>query len=245
MAKLFLDGIFSDNSDSPSSIFIKQQGVEGGVELTGLTMTDPSFTARNNWGTVLSDVSNLQDLASLAGSSNLFSWIGASVMCWKGTLPLSMGIDFYLINYKRGLKLEENLKELVKLASINPEGGTSVSIHGGYAPDIQETNTGFFNGPVTSLKDLFDSNDGNNTIKSNLDSLYEGSKIAKGALTVTFGHKSKIGNLLLSKIDVTESTVEVSDENGGSRKPLYYRVSAQFTGVRPLLTSDVDAMFTF
>ena len=37
--------------------------------------------------------------------------------------------------------------------------------------------------------------------------------------------------------------MEVSDINGNSIEPLYYRVSAQFTGVKPLLTTDVDSIF--
>ena len=68
-------------------------------------------------------------------------------------------------------------------------------------------------------------------------------KSAIGAIQLWFGHKSKIKNLLLSKISVTESNIEVADQDGGNIKPLYYRVSAQFTGVRPLITTDVDEMF--
>ena len=97
MAKLFLDGIFTGSSESPSSIKIKHSATSNSdpdLVLVGLSMSDPSFSARNNWGTVLNDVSNLQDLSSLAGQSNVFSWIGASVMCWKGTTPLSLGVDF-------------------------------------------------------------------------------------------------------------------------------------------------------
>ena len=84
------------------------------------------------------------------------------------------------------------------------------------------------NGPESIDKKLYDSN-GN----------------ALGSLTLRFGHKSTIRNVLLSKIDVTESNVEVIDQAGGNIKPLYYRVSAQFTGVRPLLSTDVDHMFNY
>lgn len=234
MAKLFLDGIFSNNSDSPSSLKIEQSEV--GVSLVGLTTTEPSFSAQNKWGPIINDVSNLQDLASLVGQGNMLSWIGASTMCWKGTSPLSMGIEFYLINYKRGLDLEDNLRKLVRLAALDVVDKAKVKVHGGYVPDILSDNEKYFNGSVTSVSALGDLTD-----LGNFSQASEG--YGKGSITVTFGHKSRIGNLLLSKIDVTESTVEVSDENGGNKKPLYYRVSAQFTGVRPLITTDVDAMF--
>ena len=46
--------------------------------------------------------------------------------------------------------------------------------------------------------------------------------------------------MLISRLDVTPSIVEVVD-----RKPLYYRVSMSLTGSRPLLSTDVDDMYSF
>lgn len=253
MAKLFLDGIFTSSSESPSSIKITLNGIGGGAilsetdPLVGLTTSDPSFSAQNKWGPVINDVSNLQDLFSLVGS-NMASWINASTMCWKGTSPLNIGVEFYLINYKRaGLKLEAKLKELVKLASIGKGDSSSdsifVKVHGGYKPDVTSDNFAKYWTVSVPSATLFraDAKDGG------LSGF--GGGVVTGAepysITLKFGNKSTISNLLLSKIDVTESNVEVSDANGNSRKPLYYRVSAQFTGTRPLLSTDVDGMFTF
>lgn len=250
MAKLFLDGIFKWGSESPSSVKISMPYKSSKttlkkLELVGLTTGDPSFSAQNKWGTIINDISNLQDVASLIGSSSMFSWINASTMCWKGTSPLMMGIEFYLINYKKGLDLEEQLKILIKLAALESDHeakvGSSFKVltHGGYAADILEGNDkikGFFSSSVTSSADLG---------SVDLTGLYDGEGNAISSLTVQFGHKSKISNLLLSKIDVTESNIEVADQNGDNPRPLYYRVNAQFTGVRPLLTVDVDNMFSF
>ena len=251
MAKLFLDGIFKWGSESPSSVKISMPYKSSKtllplLELVGLMTGDPSFSAQNKWGTIINDISNLADVASLVGSSSMFSWINASTMCWKGTSPLTMGIEFYLINYKKGLHLEEQLKTLVKLAALEADHeakvGSSFKVltHGGYAADILEGNDkikGFFSMSMPSASDVKD---------VNLNGLYnaEGTN-ALSSLTVQFGHKSKISNLLLSKIDVTESTVEVANQDGSDPKPLYYRVNAQFTGVRPLLTVDIDSMFEF
>ena len=251
MAKLFLDGIFTDNSDSPSSVRITMPNRSGNsnvpkIDLVGLMQGDVSFSAQNNWGTIVSDITNLQDLASLAGSGNMFSWIAASTMCWKGTNPLNISVEFFLINYKKGLKLEEQLKTLVKLASVDQNtnatgnsGEYTAQVHGGYAPDLFSNNKQLFwtLGKIESVQGLGQ--------VYNESDLYNSAVYAKGALEIKFGNKSTIRNLLLSKINVAESNVEVADQSGGSKKPLYYRVSAQFTGVRPLLTVDVDNMFRF
>jgi hypothetical protein len=166
-------------------------------------------------------------------------------MCWKGTSPLSIGIEFYLINYSPELELESRLRRFVKLASLykDPDATAGknfkVLVHGGYASDVLTGNTSYFDNAdnVRSITDL------DKTSLGNLDDrLYENGN-AKGSLQIQFGHKSTIRNLLLSKVSVTESTIEVADQNGGNIKPLYYRVSGQFTGVRPLITTDVDEMF--
>ena len=123
MANLFLDGILGDSSDSPSTVRIKlmnpseKAGLR--VDLKGLMIGDPTFSMGNKWGTIINDLSNLQDFSSLVGSDSMFTWINASTMCWKGTNPLSMAIEFYLINYKsKELDLEGQLRNLSKLASL-------------------------------------------------------------------------------------------------------------------------------
>lgn len=247
--KLFLDGIFDDNNISPSSIIISMPNPSGkGITnptLTGLMIGDPTWGASNKWGTVINDITNLTDISSLVGSESMFSWINASTMCWKGTDPLSMSVEFYLINYRRGQRpsLEENLRSFIKLASLykDPDATAGkdfkVLVHGGYAADILSGNSKAFYtaGDVSHLK-------GKN-LKAISDKLYGGKEDAQGSIQVQFGHKSTISNLLLAKVNVTESTIEVADQNGGNIKPLYYRVSAQFVGVKPLLTVDVDRMF--
>ena len=255
--KLFLDGIFSSEeqgNSSPSVVYITMpnppsKDIGGSVELTGLMVGDPTWGAANKWGTIINDISNLTDISSLIGSESMFSWISASTMCWKGTAPLSIGIEFYLINYKQnqvyknGRTLEDNLRSFVKLASLykDPDatGGANFKVltHGGYAADVLTGNKKLFDN-VKDIEGL--KGHAVNSVSSNL---YKGSSDAQGAIQLKFGHKSRISNLLLSKVNVTESTIEVANQNGGNIKPLYYRISAQFIGVKPLLTVDVDQMF--
>ncbi len=247
MAKLYLDDLFNGYSNSPSSITIvypKFDGVNWGV-LSGLMTGEPSFSAQNKWGPVINDISNLTDFTSIMGSDSLFSWISASTMCWKGTTPLSIGIEFYLINYKRGMGFKNKLKEFVSLASLSTDPDASavtkdakVRVHGGYMASVFEGN-----------KSVFD-----NKEWKKIDSVESLSKIAgdvfagadtQGTITVKFGNTMTIQKLLLTKVDVTKSAVEVADQNGNNIAPLYYRVGATFTGIKPLITKDVDKIFSY
>jgi hypothetical protein len=60
--------------------------------IAGLMANDPTWTASNKWGPIISDLSNLQDWASLIGTNSQISWINASTMCWKGTSPLLLNL---------------------------------------------------------------------------------------------------------------------------------------------------------
>lgn len=245
MASLFLDGIFNySNSDSPSRILIsmpKGSGDLKNIQLIGLLNGEPSFSAGTKWGPIINDLSSLQDFSSLMGSAELWTWVGASAMCWKGTSPITTSVEFYLINYSPKLNLAEQLKKFVKLNALEDvDKSVKATIHGGYLADILSSNSSFFNKKVTDLRGLKDKD-----IREAADVLNSGSKVAQGALQVQFGNKLLLKNLLLTKVNVTTSAIEVADSNGENRKPLFYKVSAQFTGVRPLLTTDVDSMFNF
>ena len=111
---LFLDGIYDEGRLSASTVVIRYPTVDGGSRpsMRGLMTSEPTLSSKNKWGPILNDITNIQDVASLLGSSEMWSWIGASVMCWKGTEPIKTNIEFYLINYKRGLNLERKLKEI-------------------------------------------------------------------------------------------------------------------------------------
>lgn len=240
MSNLFLDGMFSNNCNSPSRVTITMPG--GALNLTGLMTGDPSFSAGTKWGTILNDLSNLAEFSSLIGSSNIWSWIGASTMCWKGTNPLGVSIEFYLIHYSPKQDLKTPLKQLVKLASLERSDANvsdlQVKVHGGYAPDIFASNNDFFSNLKISDIDALKGS-------SNLDKVGKGmvNDSAKGTLQVQFGNKLVIKNLLLAKIDVTASNIEVANLDGTNQKPLFYRVQAQFTGARPFVSTDVDSMF--
>ena len=251
MVKLFLDGIFEDKSTSPSTVTLcipkPFSPLSPLAVLRGLILGEPTFSIQNKWGNIINDISNATDISSISGDDSLFSWINASTMCWKGTTPLSLGFEFILINYKKGQLVknqEEGLKHLIKLASLAPDpkskvgSAFKVTVHGGYTADILSDNTSVF-GNKKSLLSRF--RQGPEAISSSITQ--SSAQNVEGALWVKFGNKITIRNLLLSKIDVTKSTIEVADQNGGNINPLYYRVSVSLIGVRPLVTKEVDNIF--
>ena len=245
---LFLDGIFTEENRAPSAVSIKYPVVDqegkamGRHVLTGLLVNEPTVSSSNRWGPILNDITNIQDVASLLGSENMWSWIGASVMCWKGTDPIKTSIDFYLINYKRGLNFQAKLKELNFLTSLRDIGKrVAVSVHGGYAPPVLEDNQAMFNngivkdsegnkqeGWLASALKPFDLS-GNDEAQKTLD---------QGTVQILFGKKMQLVNMLVQRLDVTPSIVEVP-----TGEPLYYRVSMSLTGARPLLSTDIDIMY--
>lgn len=244
---LFLDGIFDDYNNSPSSIVIRypKVGYKGSrFTLNGLLVSEPTLSSQNKWGPILNDITNIQDVASLLGSQHMWSWIGASVMCWKGTDPIRTNVEFYLINYKRNLNLDKKLEDLNALTSLSDIGkNVAVEVHGGYAARVLETNKTHFNNglpkrsnEMTSKQYLETALD-NYTLNNN-DSDPNWVNMEEGTIEIQFGNKMSLSNMLLGRLDVTPSLVEVPDG-----KPLYYRVSMSLTGSRPLLSTDVSKMY--
>lgn len=242
---LYLDGIFGAiGQGAPSVITIdypiageKGEGYRSTIQ--GLLVNEPTLSSSVKWGPILNDLTNIQDVASLLGSPHMWSWIGASVMCWKGTAPLTTSIDFYLINYKRGLGLEQSLKELNYLTSLTQAGNVAIQVHGGYSAKVLEINKTIFNNgrprkvkrgedvPTKIAEDLKD-----------FRAYAEDKRMEEGTLRIQLGDKIKLRNMLLNRLDITPSIVEVPDG-----KPLYYKISMSLTGSRPLLSTDIDNMY--
>ena len=241
MSNLFLDGIYNGRT-SPSSVVIgfpvlssESQSVTEYIQ--GLLVSEPNFSAKNSWGPLISNLDTLSEVSQLASSENVAAYVGAATQAWKGTSPIEFSVEFYLINYKRGLRLEEKLTNFVKLASLYASGAVSVKVHGGYHFDVTATNTdmdvnkGFFGGWTP----------GGDLIKDLTNDLAALGKFSNtvGTCTVVFGNaKMTIKDVLLARLDVSSSNTEVPDQ-----RPLYYRVSASFVGTKPLRTEDVDGIF--
>ena len=234
---LYIDKFYSPESRAPGKIILKIPVInskENYKDIAGIMLTEPTFTSSNKWGTILGDVtSDLNDLQSLLGSPNMFSWIGASVMCWKGTEPLKFNADFFAVNYSPNLGLEEAIKSLMALTSLSSGDyaeSVTVKVHGGYQPKVLYNNE----------EQTF-----NGIVKDNQDMKAEGQFLAGGGITpgtviVCIGERITLTNLLVSSVNVTPSLVEVCSVNGDNVKPLYYKINVSFIGSRAFLKTDVD-----
>ena len=250
---LFLDGIFDIPTSKripPSAIQIDyprpvNQGGGRGIA-QGLLVSEPTMSSRIRWGSILGGFENLNDLMSLLGSKDMWYWIGAGTMCWKGTDPLTTSFEFYMINYRRGLGLEQKIEDLNVLAALEEGSGLAgksarVNVHGGYAPDIfMDSNSTFRNsaGEYTMYKDRDSNDNSGNPFRSDYLEGIGMSRSEKGTVRVRIGNKLAISQMLLQRFDVTPSLVEVEDG-----KALYYRVSISLVGARPLISEQVRGMY--
>ena len=240
---LFLEGLFDENTGGklpPSAIKIffpvlnEYKGTTQGYEaIQGLLTSDVTVSSQVKWGSILNDVSNLQAVASLLGQQKMWTWIGASTMCWYGTEPIKTGFEFYLINYKRNLGLEDKLTKLNYLTSLFKAGAASVYVHGGYSANVLESNATVFSNAISSIAE-----DKGAAVKRNFEELKHFGDTDVGTISILVGNKIKLSRMLIQRLDVTPSVVEVPDG-----LPLYYRVSVSLTGTQPLLSTQVADMY--
>lgn len=256
---LFLDGIFNTdmvNTLPPSAIRIyfpvaKEggEGVDHYEKLQGLLTSEVTVSSQIKWGTILNDFSSLQSVASLLGEAKMWTWIGASTLCWQGTEPVKTSIDFYLINYKRGLRLNQKLTELNMLTAMVGAAGNSSSrvlVHGGYSSKVLQTNRQLLANGEGGEKEGSKKEEENkdygflDTVFASLERVGQLRKdqLEEGTVKIIIGNKLFLSQMLVQRLDVTPSIVEVE---GGL--PLYYRVSMSLTGTRPLVSSIVDNMY--
>ena len=136
--------------------------------------------------------------------------------------------------------LEEGLKKLAKLATMMraAEGGVKGSIfakvHGGYTPDIFANNNQQFLPNQIDPKTLE---------KYEWSSGVSDGTMREGVIKIRIGTNFELDNLILTKIDISRSNVEVKSHKSGTSKPLYYRVQCQLQTCRAALETDVDSMF--
>ena len=217
----------------PSVVDMQIPGYSG--MLRGLLTSDTTISLKNTFGAALPDVETLQAAAQLVNWSSVPAWIGASTQVWRGTDAVRFPLEFYLINYKPGLKLEEGLKQLAKLATMmrgeeGPLSSVFAKVHGGYTPDVLANNNQQF------LPNKLDPK------KDELRTTEDGTK-RSGVIEIRIGTNFTLGNLILTKIDISRSNVEVRSPKSGTPKPLYYRVQCQLQTCRAALETDVDSMF--
>ena len=229
---IFLDYFMPGTADSPCVVTLS---LPDGTEFRALTTSDITVSLGNKFGSLIPDTTALSDISQMFNNTNVAGWIGASTQVWKATQPVSLSLELYLINYKAGLGYREKLKSLAKLAAVAPSDysiGQSVTykVHGGYAPDVFLDNNKQINWSSSGLASQIN----NGSILSNM---------TKGTITMKVGSKFKLRNLVLTKLDIQQSIVEVYNPNyGGEPEPLYYRLNVSLMTNKCAVSTDVDSM---
>ena len=252
----YIENFMPGTSDSPSvaRIILPDQS-----HFEALVSSDISVQLANKFGNLLPGVEMLSDIAQMVGSVNIPAWIGASVQGWRGTDPVKLNLELFLINYKPDLNYEEKIRKLVKLCTISKSGMNGVAghwteqVHGGYSTKASAfaSNLQYFdrkesdywskkddwNNPERNFQDL-------TTMGQTIFSGVGGKAGFPGTLTISIGNRFELRELLLTSISVTSSNVEVySPSAGESPKPLYYKLSISVMTCRTALETDVDIMF--
>ena len=198
-------------------------GGTSSATIKGILQEDPQIQMGNNWGT-LNEFDNLldplQELQQALKTDNISNYVSASGMAWKGTPHIKVNCNFYLIAFNAHSNICSKARMLSQLCAVTVTGKYGIKVHGGYQLDYYKNNS-----------------------KLSLDSMNDSAFLdsgVKGTVTLTINSTSHtvIRGLLAQSINIQPSVVSVRD---GS--PLYYVVSAGFTGYRAPITTDMSSIY--
>lgn len=238
----------------------------GYVESVGFLTEHPTIRMSNKWDSLISDLGVINEFTQLAqwGAS---SWVSTSKAAWKGTEPIVVTLDFYLITYlkaqvdgtgtKASAPISQQASYFARLAALaqgeNATGlnGLNVKVHGGYKPNYFEDNQGVFNNSnVTSF--LGDKDRKGVHLVNELDESGTCSIVINGNGMNTI----ILENMLLESLEMTPSTVRAgywdditnkgiqqSATFRGSAEPLYIRMNTTFRLARAATVEDVARLF--
>ena len=193
---------------------------DGRETIKGILQDDPQIQMGNTWAPISefqTALDPLQDIQQIIQTENISNFVSASGMAWKGTPHIKVNCTFYLINFNANSNAGRQVRILSELCSLETKGSTQTRVHGGYKLDLFQSNENLTN---RNLKDIITQTEGTVT------------------LTINSGAHTMIKGLLAQSIQVQPSTVSVA--NG---QPLYYLVSASFTGYRSPIQSDFADMY--
>lgn len=133
----------------------------------GFLTDEPTINMGNTWESAVPDISSLNDFMQIANEGPV-SWISTSKAAWKGTAPITVDLNFYLLSFNteqiKGNSTVDNMpvsKQAAAFAQLAAVEGKSeaasngffdrlkVKIHGGYTPNYFEGNENFSTGAYT------------------------------------------------------------------------------------------------
>lgn len=249
--------------------YMDEQGSASYKEVIAFLSEDPVIKLGNKWESLIPDLGSINEFTQLAGIGQS-SWISTSKMSWKGTDPITVNLNFYLITYlkeqvdgktsKRGVDpISKQATYFARLAAITSDAnggilGTRVNVHGGYKPNyFQDNNNNFLNNSnIATLK------------AGNYSTLSDDDNDTHTCHIVINGNGKPsvvLRNMLLESLDMTPSTVRAgywdinysARENTGkissvgsfqeSSEPLYIKVNAGFRLAQVATTEVVEQLF--
>lgn len=229
---------------------------------------DPVINMKNNWESIIPDATALSDFTQLAGIGAT-SWISTSKASWKGTDPITVTLNFYLLTYRmsqiRGgsknpqdMPVTEQAARFAQLLAISPKDKAvnsgklsdfGINVHGGYRANYFEANSDFSGNNTNEASE----NSYRTFMQNGLDSCLDD---ADGTIQFVInggGHTSAVfTKMLLQDATFTPSPVRCgywTTSNGvrtftTSKEPLYIKVSATFRLMHAATVKDAVRMFT-
>ena len=235
----------------------------------GFLSEDPVINMKNNWESVIPDATALSDFTQLAGIGAT-SWISTSKASWKGTDPITVTLNFYLLTYRmaqlkggsknpQDMPVTEQAARFAQLLAISPkENGANnrgklsdfgINVHGGYRPNYFEANEDFSGNKENPSSEKAYKTLYANGLENDLDN-------SDGTIQIVInggGHTSAVfTKMLLADASFTPSPVRCgywSTDNGvrtfhTSKEPLYIKVAATFRLMHAATVKDAVRMFT-
>lgn len=229
---MYIENLLNNNETPPGtvSLILPNANADGGTHtIKGLIEQDVAFDMGVSWGSIIPNMESLTQFSQIVNNQNVFTWVSSSSAAWKGTDPFNFKITFWLVTYKYGqYPIKQQALALAKLCALYCDGENfaTAKVHGGYTLNLGDSNKSFRN--IGFDKDF----NPNSKILSKLV------KQNQGLITMKLGGSLTIDKLLVEKVTLTPSSVQVDKDT-----PLYIKVDATFRTNRALLVSDLENMF--
>lgn len=239
------------------------------VEVVGFLSEDPVIKMGNKWDSLIPDLGSINEFMQIANQGQA-SWVSTSKMAWKGTDPITVMLNFYLITYLKSqvdgqtvnhvMPVSKQAECFAKLAAISQDDQAEgffkdirINVHGGYKPNYFESNQSIINNNGAFSK-LWNKDNSNNV------SFAYGEDEGRGTCHIVINGNGMnsvvLRNMLLESLDMTPSTVRAGYWSGienkginqtasfkGSGEPLYIKVAAGFKLARVATINDVKGLF--
>ena len=232
-------------------------------EVIGFLSEDPVIKMGNKWESLIPDLGAINDFMQIA-NKGAASWISTSKMAWKGTDPISVTLNFYLITYLKSqvdgqtvnhvMPVSKQAECFAKLVAISPNDSADgffkdikINVHGGYKPNYFESNNNVVNNSTGF---------GNREDRGTYHASDDGTGTCHIVINGNGMNSVVLRNMLLESLDMTPSTVRAGYWNGitnkgisqtatfkGSGEPLYIKVNASFKLARVATVNDVIGLF--